>query len=223
MVVTSIISGIILSFAFGLLIAGGSWILCVFLAGQINPLYKIKLKHHLFLLVIALFTFILFQGISLTSKSLKIIKSAKQVLKSTIIHNQAIQREFTAFITELPKAGKTGMPQNISDDFFNQLNTAVTKNSPVIGTAINLDKLKDNQDFMKKFQKIASSSNNVNSEKLMELFVNQCVASLERPLIRTKMKLIIALIIIQIIQYAVILRKAKKAPSTFYTDTSYNY
>lgn len=214
----AILGRVILSLFLGLLLAVAGWLLAVFLAKAVNTSFQLKAVHHVLCFLIAVLTFIVYQFIAATGTGLRYIDQATSVIKTELAGNQYLQQQIRSIAGQVTRTGGTGV-QEQTGEFVARVNDAIKQKYPLVSKAVNFDKLEQDKDFQKRLVRSLADAEKNNTPGLIGAFADQYIAGLRKPLARTRLKLIILLVAVQLVQIVVLMVKANRSSVPVFYDS----
>ena len=85
-----ILGKIIFTILIGLLLSLGLWVVCYILSAKMYPRYSLQMRHHLFSLLVAVVTFVLYCSFSTVSATISGIKYASDSAKEIVMKGNDI-------------------------------------------------------------------------------------------------------------------------------------
>ena len=209
---------VILSLFLGILLAIAGWLLAVFLAKAVNSSFQLKARHHVLSFLIAVLTFIVYQFIAVTGNGLRYIDQAASVIKTELAGNHFLQQQIRSIADQVPQTGGPDY-QEKAGAFICRVNDAIKQKYPLVNKALNLNKLEQDKNFQKRLVRSLADLEKNNTPGLIGAFADQYIAGLRRPLAHTRLKMIILLVAVQLVQVVVLMVKANRSPVPVFYDS----
>ncbi|WP_146161508.1 hypothetical protein [Mangrovibacterium marinum] len=216
----TILGKIILSVLVGFLLAGGGWLLAVFLTKAANQSDQLKVGHHVLCFFIAVFTFIVYQFIAVTGTGLHYIDKTTRTVRTELANNPYLQEQIRSIAAQTPQTEESNT-QEQAEALISNINLSIKQKYPRISKVVDFDNLEQNKKFKSRLARLLADAERDNAQGLIEAFSDQYIAGLRKPLARTRLKLIILLTVVQLVQAVVLVVWANRSSAPFFDD-SYN-
>jgi hypothetical protein len=99
----------------GLLLFVGLWIACYILVTKMYPKYSLQLRHHIFSLLVAIITFVLYCSFSTVSATISGIEYTLNLVKTAVIEKSDVVGNLTAIL----------LSDNDQNTFVNEINNSI--------------------------------------------------------------------------------------------------
>lgn len=186
----------------GLLIAIGLWIICSFLVKKLYPVYSLKIRHHLFGLLIAVITFILYCSLFATSAVRSGIDFSKDLLIYATSLVEALDKQEDLF--RLTNMGDDRIKEEITRQ-FNELvlhkESNIKKYSGSLGMSDAL--AKDITSVL-----LLSATKNEKAEIIADAIYRHYLAGIEKSVNKTWWRIFLGLLFVQIFYFTMMLYRA---------------
>ena len=103
----------------GLLLSIGLWIICYILMIKMYPKYSLQLRHHIFSLLVAIVTFVLYCSFSTVSATISGIEHTLNSVKTIVLEKSSLVDDLTAILSTANNNGQ--------QVFVNEINRSISE------------------------------------------------------------------------------------------------
>ena len=210
MIVTKVVFVIFI----GLLLSIGLWIACYILILKMYPRYSLELRHHVFSLLIAIATFVLYCSFSTVSATISGIENALNSVKTVVLDKSKLADKLATTLTSGNDYQQLVKEADIS------ISKALRANNELIGYIKPVD---FSQIEEKNITCILSANNLSVSEKsnqiidqLFDTYVKEFTGTLKK----TWWVLLITMFVVQIFYFGTMIYRAEKKSRVKFTNIS---